>query len=289
MVATCSSSAEYEPARSFSTARSWCCTRSSDSRSGATMPSMACCRWARSPSAAVLRGGQPRLGERDERLVVAAESLAGERAERLAQPRHRCARAARHARGRRTAPRPAPRAELAASALDRARARRPRAAGRASQPSAPPAHSASTATSSAAVFMPRCSHRGPTISGSHAPVWACSAGRGQPPVDWPPVSLTIGIVGLPNVGKSTLFNALTTQRRAGGQLPVRHHRPQRRRRRRARRRGSTYSRSCSARRRSCRRPSRSSTSPASSRARARAPGSATSSWPTSARPTRSAR
>ena len=39
--------------------------------------------------------------------------------------------------------------------------------------------------------------------------------------------MKLGILGLPNVGKSTLFNAITNAGAGGSELPVLHHRAQR--------------------------------------------------------------
>ena len=100
---------------------------------------------------------------------------------------------------------------------------------------------------------------------------------------------TIGIVGLPNVGKSTMFNALTKNNVLAANYPFATIDPNVGVVPLPDERLGAARRDLRLARRSSRPPSPSSTSPASCAARPRGRGWATSSSPTSARPTRSAR
>ena len=101
-----------------------------------------------------------------------------------------------------------------------------------------------------------------------------------------PRAMKVGIVGHAERRQVVAVQRADEGRGGGRQLPVHDDRAERRGRAGRATRGSTRWRGRCAPRTSCPTRSTSTTSPGSSRARTRARGSATSSWPTSARPTR---
>src|SRR6266511_2499068 len=211
----------YAPARSFSTARICDSTLPSVSFSGLTRLSIACCRADRSPRTSVLaRASRDSASARNCSLLRrSASALTASK-----DSRNRCspassrasfcsadARSCSSADSARASSACSPARSQAAADCSVAAAARANA-----QPAAAPAARASTAISTVDPFM--CSivaarndeRRMPRRScGQLRALWTTERDRGPQPVHSPVVALTIGIVGLPNVGKSTLFNALT--------------------------------------------------------------------------------
>ena len=115
-----------------------------------------------------------------------------------------------------------------------------------------------------------------------------AAGTDRPPSPYEDRAMKVGIVGLPNAGKSTLFNALTKAGAETGDYAFTTIEPNVAVAEVPDERLDQVAATRAQLRAACPRRSSSTTSPAWSRAPRRARGSATSSSPRSARPTRSA-
>src|SRR3954470_1296820 len=177
------------------------------------MPSMACCRCARSPSAltfavASLASASVANASLLRRRASPASDWKASRSRCSASPSARARSAAadrsasRVAESRATCSRACCAAASTSGRAVRARSSAPRRATR--MPMSTPAASVSAATSSPETSMRRML----TPQSDSFRIRRAERVRAAS-VDWRVVALTIGIVGLPNVGKSTLFNALT--------------------------------------------------------------------------------
>src|SRR5690606_8450125 len=201
---TCSVSADPPAARACSAAPTCARTSSSARASGSTRA-----RTARSRSASAASCACPAVRRRcsarprNWSLLAARASAATARNWSASRRRSSSRAATRVAPTRRSA------SSSARARATRASASRSRAAARALAAHAPRASPTTRVSDATTISMPAGSHAPPTRLG--APVVRRGAGEEdpRPGLDWTPVALTIGIVGLPNVGKSTLFNALT--------------------------------------------------------------------------------